>query len=93
MAKDHPGPRPAHHGADTLPHIRAVAMDRARGAYRLGFPEGARGKPSRRIIEEFPALRARRAVPFPVVSAAIQADHGFHGRAFALDAGLPLARS
>ncbi len=75
VVKDHPRPRPAHHCAHPLPHLRAVTVHRALPAREFAAAEPATGKAQRGIVQQRGARRAQLTVAF--LAAAVQPYHLF----------------
>ena len=73
MIKEHPRAAEAHHGADFLPHIRAVAVHRAFVALGLRIAEPAMLQTGQGVVKQLPAFIAQ-LLP-AVVLPAPQSDH------------------
>jgi ATP-dependent RNA helicase DeaD len=87
IGEEHAGAYGGHDGADLFAHGGFVAMDRAAGAGRLAFMEGASVEALGGVFREPPAAGAEislAAVVFP----AMVPDHGGHGVLFPVYASM-----
>ena len=80
VIKNHPRPRPAHHAAHPLPHIRPIAMHGAHLASRFRLAKLAAGKPSVSVFQQRSALRTEASVP--LLPPTIEPNHRLHHALF-----------
>jgi len=74
----HARPTVAHHGADLLPHVRLVAVDRALGTSGLALLKGAPVQTGEGVVEKLSAVGAEFGCTLMLI-AAVQPDHGLDG--------------
>src|SRR5512143_429350 len=82
MQVGHAGSGIPHNSSDLLPHIRIVTMHLAVGTGRLVLLEWTPIEALVRIRYKSLTLGAQSLFCFSMMSAAVDADHGFHGFIF-----------
>jgi len=75
MPQQHARTGPPHDGANLLPHLRAIAMDHAVTARRLGISEDAALESSRRVLLQLGTRCAQATAPGFMAITTIEAHH------------------